>query len=83
MTYRCSEDLESIRYLRQAIQRPARSKRKQFKTKPGGKSKHVACYGTIVVQINADEVKISNIDRYKRDMEKFVDVKEFQPLCQQ
>ena len=83
MTHQCSEDLESIRDLRQSIQRPAQSKRKVFKTRAGGKSKHVACYGTVVVQINTDEVKISNLDRYERDMGKFANVREFRPLCQQ
>ena len=82
MTKRCSSDLETARSLRRIINRPARSKISESRTQ-GGNSKNVACFGSVVAEISTDCVKISNLDRYKKDMENFADVREFQPLCQQ
>jgi len=68
MTKKCSGDLEAVRSLRRTINRPARSKINKSRTR-GGNSKNVACFGSVVAEISTDCVKISNLDRYKKDMD--------------
>ena len=82
MTKKCSGDLEAVRSLRRIMNRPARSKHNESRTQ-GGNSKNVACFGSVVAEISTDYVKISNLDRYKKEMENFADIREFQPLYRQ
>jgi hypothetical protein len=83
MTTKCSGDLEAIRCLRRIISRPACSKVDESRAKASGNSRNVACFGSVVVEVSAESIKIANLERYKRDMRNFANVREFQPLCQQ
>lgn len=80
MTAKCCGDLESIRSLRRTITKPARSMTEPVKTH-GGKSKHVACFGTIIAEVSSDRVIISGWRRWLQDLEGFAAVTGFKPLC--
>ena len=80
MTERCCDDLESIRSLRSTVTKPSRSMAKPVKTQ-GGKSKHVACFGTIIAEVSSDRVIISGMHRWLQDLGGFAAVTSFNPLC--
>jgi len=80
MTERCSADLESIRLSRGVLPVPSRSMAEKS-TSHSGKSRHVACFGSIVAEISESHLKISNLSRHKQAMEAFSKSKGFGPLC--
>ena len=80
MTDKCCGDLESIRSLRSTITKPARSMAEPVKT-PGGKSKHVACFGTIIAEVSSDRVIISGWRKWLQGIGGFAAVTSFNPLC--
>jgi len=53
MTANCCSDLERVRDVARVIQQPARSTRHADYTSSARKSKNVACFGTIAVELNA------------------------------
>jgi competence protein ComEC len=80
MTGRCIGDLEVVRPLRTTLAGPSRSTRSRNVT-DSGKSKNVACFGSMVAEISETRVKISNLDRYEQDMKVLSGLKGFNPLC--
>jgi competence protein ComEC len=79
MTSRCCENLESVRGLRRMMP-PSRSTPDESRTQ-GGRSRHVACFGSIVAEISPAAVRISNLTRYRQSVEDFRGVAGFDPLC--
>jgi competence protein ComEC len=80
MTERCASDPESLRSSRSVLAGPSRSTRNRHMT-ASGKSRNVACFGSVVAEISETRVKISHLDRYKRDMDALSSLKGFYPLC--
>ena len=80
MTPQCCEDIENIRPLRRTISRPARSDRKVNKSSTG-RSRHVACFGSVVAEISSEAVRISNLATFEQDMVSFGQVPGFTPIC--
>jgi hypothetical protein len=80
MTERCADDLEGLRPLRTILAGPSRSTLSSVVTQ-GGKSKNVACFGTVVAEVLETSVKISGLGRYERDMGALLTLKGFNPLC--
>ncbi len=80
MTPQCCEDIEKIRLLRRIVSRPARSTRKENRSSTG-KSRHVACFGSIVAEVSSQEVRILNLVNFEKDMNSFANVPSFSPIC--
>ena len=70
ITDKCCGDLESIRPLRRTITKPARSTKDVSKTQ-GGRSKHVACFGTVVAEVSENNFRIANLATFEEDRKKF------------
>jgi len=81
ITDKCCGDLESIRSLRRTITRPARSTKDVSKTQ-GGRTKHVACFGTVVAEVSENNVRISNLAAYDEDVKSFAALPSFHPICE-
>ena len=81
ITDKCCGDLESIRSLRRTIKRPARSTKDISKTQ-GGRTKHVACFGTVVAEISENNVRIANLATYEEDVKSFAALPSFHPICE-
>jgi beta-lactamase superfamily II metal-dependent hydrolase len=80
MTQKCCDDLEAIRRVRSIVTRPARSRADSTRRR-AGKSKHVACYGSIVAEVSSGQVRISGLKRWQKDFETFGGLTGFHPLC--
>lgn len=80
MTEKCSHDLESIRQVARYIHQPSRSSQEEEKT-GGGNSKNVACYGSVVVELVNDEIKISNLLFFGKTFQQFCQVPSFSAMC--
>jgi competence protein ComEC len=80
MTRRCCGDLEAIRSSRGVLSRPSRSTETPSTTH-SRKSKHVACFGSIVAEISENHLRISNLNRHEQAMEAFSRLESFSPLC--
>jgi len=81
ITDNCCGDLESIRALRRIVAKPARSAKDVRKT-VGGRSKHVACFGTVVAEISENNVRIANLATYNEDVKSFAAIASFHPMCE-
>jgi beta-lactamase superfamily II metal-dependent hydrolase len=81
MTPRCANDLEVIRSLRGSLSIPSRSTEKASFTAGAHKSKHVACFGSISVEISRNDVRISHLTRHQQNMQAFTSLDGFIPLC--
>jgi beta-lactamase superfamily II metal-dependent hydrolase len=81
ITDKCCGDLESMRSLRRTVARPARSTRHVSRT-VGGRSKHVACFGTVVAEISENNVRIANLATYEEDVKSFAALPSFHPICE-
>jgi hypothetical protein len=81
MTGKCCRDLEHVRQIARIIPQPSRSSRKEIKTK-SGKSKHVACFGSVAIEVTSDKIKIENISSFGKASQQFQQVASFSPLCQ-
>jgi competence protein ComEC len=80
MTRKCCGDLEAIRSSRGTLPVPSRSTETPS-TRHTRKSKHVACFGSIVVEVSKRHLKISNLNRHVQAMEAFSKFESFRPLC--
>ncbi|MCX5647025.1 MAG: MBL fold metallo-hydrolase [Phycisphaerae bacterium] len=80
MTQRCCGDLEAIRSSRGVFSMPSRSTETPSTT-CSQKSRHVACFGSIVAEISESHVKIANLKRHEQAMEAFSKSTSFNPLC--
>ena len=80
MTNKCCDDLESIRSRRRTIVRPARSSRDESRT-GGGRSRHVACFGSVVAEVSPSRITIANLPSYEDDMLDFTKLNSFHPVC--
>jgi competence protein ComEC len=76
MTNKCCSELENIRQVTRAIYQPSRSMKEECKTN-AGKSKNVACFGSVVVEIVNDEVKVSNLSSFCTAFRKFQEIPSF------
>ena len=81
ITDKCCDDLESIRSLRRTVIRPARSTKDLSRTR-GGRSKNVACFGTVVAEISEHNVRIANLATYEGDLKSFAALPSFHPICE-
>lgn len=81
MTPRCSNDLEVIRSSRGALGVPSRSTEKGNFTTGSHRSRHVACFGSIVAEISQTDLRISNLKRHQQNMHAFSMLGSFVPLC--
>jgi beta-lactamase superfamily II metal-dependent hydrolase len=80
MTQKCCGDLEVIRSSRGVFSVPSRSTKTPSIT-PARKSRHVACFGSIVAEISRSHVKITDLRRHEQVREGFSKSKAFNPLC--
>jgi competence protein ComEC len=80
MTPQCCEDIENIRTLRRTISRPARSTREENRSSTG-KSRHVACFGSVVAEVSSEAVRISNLVTFEQDRASFGQIPSFTPIC--
>jgi hypothetical protein len=80
ITPQCCEDIENIRTLRHTINRPARSTREENRSSTG-RSRHVACFGSVVAEVSPQEVRISNLVSFEQDRASFGQVAGFTPIC--
>lgn len=68
MTERCCDDLEAVRFMRGRLASPSRSTRETTKTQ-SGRSRDVACFGSVVAEVSHEHLLISGLDRYMRDVQ--------------
>ena len=80
MTLKCCNNLEEIRSVNRIIAQPSLSSRKRRITQ-SGRSKNVACLGTITSEVNPKEIKITQIKTHLQNMELFSKIPSFKPLC--
>lgn len=80
MTQACCSDLETVRSLRGVLARPGRSTRETSKTQ-SGRSRDVACFGSVVAEVSGTDLRITNLKRYERDMESLARVSGFSATC--
>jgi len=80
MTEQCSADLEWIRLSRGVLSAPCRSTAEK-NTSQSGKSRHVACFGSILAEISKSHLKISNLKRHEQVMQAFSESRSFTPMC--
>jgi competence protein ComEC len=81
MTPQCCENIENIRTLRRTISRPARSTREENRSSTG-RSRHVACFGSVVAEVSPQKVRISNLVTFEQDRASFGQVLGFTPICE-
>jgi len=81
MTERCTSNLEVVRPLRTILAGPSRSTRGSATTHSSGRSKNVACFGTVVAEVSETSVKISGLGRYEQDIGALLALRGFNPLC--
>jgi len=80
MTPQCCNNLEEIRGVNRIIAQPSLSSRKEGKTQ-SGRSKNIACLGTITAEINPEEIRIIQLKTHLQNMELFSKIPSFEPLC--
>jgi hypothetical protein len=80
MTTQCCEDLERIRRIPRIITQPSRSSKREDKTQ-GGKSKNVACFGSLALEVSEDEIKVSSLPAFNRAFHEFRNIPTFTPIC--
>ena len=80
MTTQCCQDLELIRQVPRSIPQPSRSSKTQSKTQ-GGKSRNVACFGSVAIEVSENNIKISDISAFNRAFQKFNQIPPFTPMC--
>ena len=80
MTSQCCKDAELIRQVARLIPQPSRSSKIEDKTK-GGKSRNVACFGSLALEVMEDNICISDISAFDRAVQQFHRVQSFSPLC--
>lgn len=80
MTSQCCSDLEKIRKEGRIITQPSLSSREK-KTTVSGKSKNVACLGTITVKISPEEIKINQLKIHQQNKQLFSKIAKFDSLC--
>jgi beta-lactamase superfamily II metal-dependent hydrolase len=80
MTEQCCADLESIRSSHGVLPMPSRSMREESVTH-SGKSRHVACFGSVIAEVSETNVRISNLKRHEQTMKAFSKSTGFSPLC--
>ncbi len=78
ITNKCCEQLEDIRKIPRVLTQPTTSKRDKDKT-TGGNSRNVACFGTIVVEIEGDTIRFPKY--IGQQLEDFKCVPSFRPMC--
>lgn len=82
ITPQCSDDLESIRPgLVQPIW-PSQSA-SFVRTTKSGRSKDVACVGTIVAEVSPERVSISFAEHLENNIDRLIGSDRFHPLCRQ
>jgi competence protein ComEC len=82
MTELCCDDLEAARFMRGTLTSPSRSTKQTSKTQ-SGRSKDVACFGSIVAEVSETHLQIANLNRYERDIAKVSGAEDFNPACRQ
>ncbi|MBC8378031.1 MAG: MBL fold metallo-hydrolase [Planctomycetes bacterium] len=80
MTVQCCQDLELVRRVPRSIPQPSRSSKRQDKTQ-GGKSRNVACFGSVAIEVSENDIKISDISAFNRAFQKFEQIPSFTPMC--
>lgn len=80
MTAQCCQNLELIRQVPRSITQPSRSSKKSSSTQ-GGKSRNVACFGSVAVEVSRNLIKISDISAFNRAFQKFSQIPSFNPMC--
>ncbi len=80
MTLQCCCDLELVRGVNRIIAQPSLSSREVVMT-GSGRSKNVACLGTISAEVNPEGLKINQLRTHRRNMELFSKISTFKPLC--
>lgn len=80
MTEVCSVDLEAARSMRGILADPSRSAKQASKTQ-SGRSKDVACFGSVVTEISDTCLQISGLNRYEQSIAKASDVNICDPAC--
>jgi beta-lactamase superfamily II metal-dependent hydrolase len=80
MTEQCCADLESVRSSYGVLPMPSRSTREESVTH-SGKSKHVACFGSVIAEVSRTQLKISNLKRHEQTMQVLLKSASFSPLC--
>lgn len=81
MTPRCSNDLEVIRSLHGPLSGPSRSTEKASRTSGARRSKHVACFGTVVAEVSQTTLRISHLTRHQQNIRVLSASGSFIPLC--
>lgn len=80
MTDKCCQELEEIRQIDRKVSQPSKSLREEDLTSCG-RSRNVACFGSVVVELRDDRMKISNLSSFGRAFGQFQQVASFSPLC--
>ncbi|MFC1677351.1 ComEC/Rec2 family competence protein [Planctomycetota bacterium] len=80
MTSQCCSDLEKIREESRIITQPSLSSREK-KTTVSGKSKDIACLGTITVKVSQEEIKIDQLKTHEQNKKIFNKITKFNSLC--
>jgi len=80
MTSQCCCDLEQIRCVSRIIAQPSLSSREEQRTQ-SGKSRNVACLGTITAEVSPEEIKINQLNTHKRNKKLFSTISTFDSLC--
>jgi len=80
MTAQCCCELEKIRGVSRIITQPSLSSRRKKITR-SGKSKNVACLGTITAKVSSKEIKINQLEIHKRNRKLFSKISTFNSLC--
>ncbi len=80
MTSQCCSDLEKIREASRIITQPSLSSREK-KTTISGKSKDIACLGTITAEVSPEEIKINQLKTHQQNKKAFSNITTFNSLC--
>ncbi len=80
MTTQCCQDLERLCQVARTIPQSSRSSKIQNKTR-SGKSKNIACYGSVAIEVSETDIKISDITTFNKTFEKFRQIPSFNPMC--
>lgn len=80
MTPECCSDLENIRGIGRIITQPSSSSRDKQKTR-SGKSKNVACIGTVTAEIGPDKITIKQLNIHQQNKKLFNKLATYSSLC--
>jgi len=81
ITKRCCNDLES---LRPGVQRPGHPLQRSRTTSDltaAGKSRNVACAGTVVVDVSAEKIEVRGLKSHQQGVDRLPVIDEACPLC--